>query len=120
MELLNAENQTQDQIAEGYEAKIQILKNNYTDKLKEVEELKQKRVRLEMDNIELKKVQKEAEELKALLEAKRDENAQIRRQKTELEVENFKSKKAESTLLEKEALLKSQVESLENEAQQVS
>lgn len=60
-----------------------------------------------MDNIELQKVQKEAEELKALLEAKRDENAQIRRQKTELEVENFKTKKAESTLLEKEALLKS-------------
>jgi len=28
-----------------------------------------------MDNIELQKVQKEAEELKALLEAKRDENA---------------------------------------------
>jgi len=54
-----------------------------------------------------------------LLEAKRDENAKIRRQKTELEVEIFKNKKSESTLLEKEALLKSQVESLENEAEQV-
>lgn len=53
-----------------------------------------------MDNIELKKVQKEAEDLKALLDAKRNENDQIRRQKTELEVENFKSKKAETTLLE--------------------
>lgn len=55
-----------------------------------------------------------------MLEAKRDENAKIRRQKTELEVEIFKNKKSESTLLEKEALLKSQVESLENEAEQVS
>lgn len=54
-----------------------------------------------------------------MLEAKRDENAKIRRQKTELEVEIFKNKKSESTLLEKEALLKSQVESLENEAEQV-
>lgn len=55
-----------------------------------------------------------------MLEAKRDENAKIRRQKTELEVEIFKNKKSESTLLEKEALLKSQVENLENEAEQVS
>lgn len=45
-----------------------------------------------MDNLELKKAQREADKLKTLIEAKEDENQRIRRKKLEIELENEKNK----------------------------
>ncbi|KAL4511650.1 hypothetical protein ABPG72_012495 [Tetrahymena utriculariae] len=115
LELFYAENADKDEVARDYEQRIQRLKNEYSDRLREVDDLKQQRNQLELESYELEKVQREQESLKNLLDSKREENTRLRREKTELEVENYKSKKAENALLEKEALLKSQIEELENE-----